>query len=68
MPDPLVKASLQIELAAVLDTGTPMVQSMFILGDGTLTWQCYEQLYVAKCNLGKVNLKAILDSTFPQLY
>ena len=68
MPDPLCKASLQIEFAAVLDRGTPMVQSMFILGDGTLTWQCYEQLYVAKCNVGKVNLKATLVSSFPQLY
>ena len=67
MPDPLVKASLQIELAAVLDTGTPMVQSMFILGDGTLTWQCYEQLYVAKCNLGKVNLSQCIKQPFRQI-
>ena len=37
---PLCKASLQIELAAVVDAGTPMVQSTYILGDGTLAWQC----------------------------
>ena len=39
------KLLLQIELAAVVDAGKPMVESTYILeGDGTLAWQCYEQL------------------------
>ena len=37
------KMLLQIELAAVVDAGKPMVESTYILeGDGTLAWQCYE--------------------------
>ena len=50
LTDPLCKASLQIQLAAVVDAGTPMVQSTYILGDGTFAWQCYEQLsYIENC-------------------
>lgn len=46
LTDPLCKSSLQVELAAVVDAGTPMVQSTYILErDDTLAWQCYEQLH-----------------------
>ena len=41
LTDPLCNASLQIELAAVVDAGTRMVQSTYILeGNGTLAWEC----------------------------
>ena len=41
LSDPLCKASLQIDLAGVVDAGTRMVHSTYILvGDDTLAWEC----------------------------
>lgn len=51
------KLLLQIELAAVVDAGKPMVESTYILeGDGTLTWQCYEQLLIIQNSIHGANL------------
>ena len=48
---------LQIELAAVVDAGKPMVESTYILeGDGTLAWQCYEQLLIIQNSIHGANL------------
>ena len=47
---------LQVELAAVVDTGKPMVESTYILeGDGALTWRCYEQLILIQNSVNVVN-------------
>lgn len=51
------KLLLQIELAAVVDAGKPMVESTYILeGDGTLAWQCYEQLLIIQNSIHGANL------------
>ncbi|CAH3194651.1 unnamed protein product, partial [Porites evermanni] len=51
------KLLLQIELAAVVDAGKPMVESTYILeGDGTLAWQCYEQLLIIQNSINGANL------------
>lgn len=51
------KLLLQIELAAVVDAGKPMVESIYILeGDGTLAWQCYEQLLIIQNSIHGANL------------
>ena len=55
--DGQMKLSLQLELAAVVDAGKPLVESTFILeGDGTLAWQCYEQLMVIQNSIQVANL------------
>ncbi|KAK3754796.1 hypothetical protein QZH41_007565 [Actinostola sp. cb2023] len=55
--DDQTKLLLQIELAVVVDAGKPMVQSTYILeGDGTLAWQCYEQLLVIQNSIQVANL------------
>lgn len=55
--DGQMKLSLQLELAAVVDAGKPMVESTYILeGDGTLAWQCYEQLLVIQNSIQVANL------------
>ena len=51
------KLLLQIELAAVVDAGKPMVESTYILeGDSTLAWQCYEQLLIIQNSIHGTNL------------
>jgi len=51
------KLLLQIELAAVVHAGKPMVESTYILeGDGTLAWQCYEQLLIIQNSIHGANL------------
>lgn len=51
------KFLLQIELAAVVDAGKPMVESTYILeGDGTLAWKCYEQLLVIQNSIRTAHL------------
>ena len=50
------KLLVQIELAAVVDAGKPMVESTYILGDGTLAWQCYEQLLIIQNSIHGANL------------
>ena len=43
--DGQTKTLLQVELAAVVDAGKPMVEATYILeGGGTLAWKYYEQL------------------------
>ena len=55
--DGQMKLSLQLELAAVVDAGKPLVESTYILeGDGTLAWQCYEQLMVIQNSIQVANL------------
>ena len=55
--DGQMKLSLQLELAAVVDAGKPLVESTYILeGDGTLAWQCYEQLLVIQNSIQVANL------------
>ena len=55
--DGQMKLSLQLELAAVVDAGKPLVESTHILeGDGTLAWQCYEQLMVIQNSIQVANL------------
>ena len=55
--DGQMKLSLQLELAAVVDAGKPLVESTYILeGDGTLDWQCYEQLMVIQNSIQVANL------------
>ena len=45
--DSQTQTLLQVELAAVVDAGKPMVEATNILeGDGTLSWKSYEQLLV----------------------
>ena len=55
--DGQMKLSLQLELAAVVDAGKPLVESTYILeGDGTLAWHCYEQLMVIQNSIQVANL------------
>ena len=55
--DVQTKCSLQIELAAVVDAGKPMVESTYILeGDDALAWKCYEQLIFIQNSINVVNL------------
>ena len=43
--DPVKASLLQIELAAVIDVGSPLVKATYNLeGDGALVLQCYEQI------------------------
>ena len=43
--DPTKTAILQIELAAIIDAGAPLVKATYSLeGDGPLVWQCHEQI------------------------
>ena len=43
--DPTKTAILQIELAAIIDAGAPLVKATYNLeGDGLLVWQCHEQI------------------------
>ena len=55
------KLLLQIELAAVIDAGKPMVKSTYILeGDGMLAWQCYEQLLIIQNSIHGANLPNLM--------
>ena len=43
--DPARIGLLQIELAAVIDAGAPLVKATYNLeGDGALVWQCHDQI------------------------
>jgi len=55
------KFLLQNELAAIVDEGKPMVESTYILeGDGTLAWQCYEQLLIIQNSIHSANLPTLM--------
>ena len=44
--DPTKTAILQIELAAIIDAGAPLVKATYNLeGDRPLVWQCHEQIF-----------------------
>ena len=55
--DGQTKTFFQVEVAAVVDTGKPMVEATYILdGDGTLAWKCYKQLLVIQNSINAAHL------------
>ena len=55
------KLLLEMELAAVVNAGKPMVESTYILeGDGMLAWQCYEQLLIIQNSIHGANLPNLM--------